>query len=217
MCIRDSYYHSLYNRGAILERDSLRAENKGDDSFGQFTYRNFYGARSRWTRQTVLTAEGVMVVRDEYEPCRDVDGYQASPCWLLMAEGEIGAEGRNWFDAPARDHAWWQKQKKRVLLYLHPGKGLSIGQVAHRASQDIGGATHNAFARAVVRAGEPQVWLSVLVPFNEGRDAAAVARKIRTSVDEKGSAAATVGRLKVTIGEDGAWSVKRQAVSSFQK
>ena len=72
-------------------------------------------------------------------------------------------------------------------------------------------------ARAVVRAGEPQVWLSVLVPFNEGRDAAAVARKIRTSVDEKGLAAATVGRLKVTIGEDGAWSVKRQPASLFQK
>ena len=211
------YYHSLYNRGAILVRDSLRAENKGDDSFGQFTYRNFYGARSRWTRQTVLTAEGILVVRDEYEPCRDVDGYQASPCWLLMAEGEVSPAGRNWFDAPAREHAWWQDQKKRVLLYLHPGKGLSIGQVAHRASQDIGGATHNAFARAVVRAGKPQVWLSVLVPFNEGLDAAEAARKIRTSVDEKGSASATVGRLKVTIGEDGAWSVKRQAVSSFQK
>ena len=156
-----------------------------------------------------------MVVRDEYEPCRDVDGYQASPCWLLMAEGEIGAEGRNWFDAPARDHAWWQKQKKRVLLYLHPGKGLSIGQVAHRASQDIGGATHNAFARAVVRAGAPQVWLSVLVPFNEGRDAAEVARKIRARVAEKGSVSAIIGRLKVTIGEDGAWSVKRQPASSF--
>ena len=211
------YYHSLYNRGAILVRDSLRAENKGNDSFGRFTYRNFYGARSRWTRQTVLTAEGILVVRDEYEPCRDVDGYQASPCWLLMAEGEIGAEDRNWFDAPARDHAWWQKQKKRVLLYLHPGEGLSIGQVAHRASQDIGGATHNAFARAVVRAGQPQVWLSVLVPFNEGGDAAELARKIRTSVDEKGSASVTVGRLKVTIGEDGAWSVKRQSSSLFQK
>jgi hypothetical protein len=203
------YYHSLYNRGAILVRDSLRAENKGDDSFGQFTYRNFYGARSRWTRQTVLTAEGILVVRDKYEPCLDVDGYQASPCWLLMAEGEVRAAGGNWFDAPAREHAWWQKQKKRVLLYLHPGKGLSIGQVAHRASQDIGGATHNAFARVVVRAGKPQVWLSVLVPFNEGEDAARVADGITTRVDEQGSATATTGKLKITIGEDGAWGVTR--------
>ena len=203
------YYHSLYNRGAILVRDSLRAENKGDDSFGQFTYRNFYGARSRWARQTVLTAEGILVVRDKYEPCRDVDGYQASPCWLLMAEGEVPAEGGNWFDAPARDHAWWQDQKKRVLLYLHPDKDLSIGQVAHRASQDIGGATHNAFARAVVRAGKPQVWLSVMVPFNEGEDASRVAEGITTRVDEQGSATVTTGKLKITIGEDGAWGVTR--------
>ena len=76
------YYHSLYNRGAIFVRDSLRAENKGDDSFGQFTYRNFYGARSRWTRQMVLTAEGILVVRDKYEPCLDVDGFS-----LLAVDG----------------------------------------------------------------------------------------------------------------------------------
>ncbi len=126
-----------------------------------------------------------------------------------MAEGEVRAAGGNWFDAPARDHAWWQNQKKRVLLYLHPGKGLSIGQVAHRASQDIGGATHNAFARAVVRAGKPQVWLSVLVPFNEGEDAARVAEGITTRVDEQGSATATTDKLKITIGEDGAWGVTR--------
>ena len=138
-----------------------------------------------------------------------------------MAEGELSPAGRNWFDAPARDHAWWQKQKKRVLLYLHPGEGLSIGQVAHRASQDIGGASHNAFARAVVRAGKPQVWLSVLLPFNEGRDAGELAGRIRTSVDEKGSATATAGKLQIKISADGAWSVNRQVfsrkISSIQK
>ena len=116
---------------------------------------------------------------------RDEDGYQASPCWLLVAEG------------------------------------LSIGQVAHRASQDIGGATHNAFARAVVRAGKLQVWLSVLLPFNEGGDAGELAGRIRTSVDEKGSATATTGKLEIKISADGAWSVNRpgfsRKISSIQK
>ena len=126
------YYHSMFNRGGILVRDSLRAENHGDDSFGQFAYRNYYGARSRWTRQVVLTREGYLVVRDHYSPGSDVDGYQASPCWLLMAEGDVETGDRHWFDAPARDHAWWQVQKKRVLLYLHPQEVLEIKQVAHR-------------------------------------------------------------------------------------
>ena len=81
--------------------------------------------------------------------------------------------------------------------------------MAHRASQDIGGATHNAFVRAVVRAGKPQVWLSVMVPFNEGEDASRVAEGITTRVDEQGSATVTTGKLKITIGEDGAWGVTR--------
>ncbi len=62
---------------------------------------------------------------------------------------------RNWFDAPAWDHAWWQKQKKRVLLYLHPGKGLVINQVEHSSSQDIKGSIHSSFAKATVKAGKP--------------------------------------------------------------
>ncbi len=207
---RPRYYRPLYNRGAILVRSSLRAENRGDDSFGQFTFRNYNGARSRWTRQTVLTAEGFLVVRDVYEPCRDVDGYRAAPCWLLTAEGEVQSGDRNWFDAPARDHAWWQERKKRVLLHLHRGEGLTIGQVAHRVSPDIGGpGVHNSFARATVRAGRPQIWLGVLRPFDDGEDAAAVAARITTDVDEHGAATARIGDVEVTIEASGAWRVRR--------
>ena len=207
---RPIYHRPLYNRGGVLIRDSLRAENRGDDSFGQFTYRNYFGARSRWTRQTVLTREGLLVVRDLYEPCADVDGYRASPCWLLRAEGDVEGGGRNWFDAPAWDHAWWQRQERRVLLYLHPGEGLTFGQARHAASQDIGGSVDSSFARATIEAGEPRVWLSVLVPFAAGRDAAALAKRITTAVDTAGDAVAEVAGVEVSIRGDGGWTVRRR-------
>ena len=141
-----------------------------------------------------------------------MDGYRAAPCWLLRAEGDAqsgGADDRNWFAAPAWDHAWWQTKKKRVLLYLHPGKGLTLGQAKHAASQDIGGSVHSSFARATIQAGKRQVWLSVLVPFNEGEDAAAVAKKIKTAVDGKGNAEARMGNVEVSIHDGGHWSVRR--------
>ncbi len=215
---RPRYYNALYNRGGILVRDSLRAENrpstgsglKNDDSFGQFTFRNYFGARSVWTRQTVLTAEGFLVVRDCYEPCPDVDAYVAAPCWMLKAEGEVHRDGRNWFDAPARDHSWWQNRKKRVLLYLHPGQGLMMGQLAHRVSADIqSGASHTTFARATIKAGRPQVWLSVLRPFDDGQDAAEIAATMETRVDETGRAHARIGPIEVTIDPAGSWTVTR--------
>ena len=33
-------------RGGILERESLRSENRNEDSFGQFRYRNYFGPQS---------------------------------------------------------------------------------------------------------------------------------------------------------------------------
>ena len=207
--IRPRYHRPTYNRGGVLVRDSLRAENQGDDSFGQFTYRNYFGAHSKWTRQTVLTAEGHLIVRDEYLPGLDVDGFQAAPCWLLRGEGEAETASRNWYDAPAMDHAWWQTQKKRVLLYMHPGDCLAFGQVEHNASQDIGGKIHSTFAKAILKAGKPQIWLSVLQPFNEGTDPKTIVARINTKVDSKGSTEAEMRGMKISIQADGTWSVNR--------
>lgn len=204
-------------RGGILVRESLRAENHGDDSFGQLAMRNFGGPRSRWTRQTVLTEEGWLIVRDVFAPGQHVDGYQAGPCWQLAADSDQ-ARGypadRNWFDAPARDYAWWQTAKRNVMLWIHPGEGLAFGAARMSESQDIRGKGVNEFmdccyARAILEAGRPQVFLSVLVPHDVEEDAEEVIRRIKTRVDDAGSCTAEIGGTKVIINANGKWSVKR--------
>ena len=203
------YFTPLWHRGAILQGDALRAENRGGDSFGRFTMRNYYGARSRWTRETVLTAEGYLIVRDSYLPCSDVDGYQASPCWLISA-GKNNQRGNNWFDAPARDHSWWQKQKKRVLLYLHPEDDQVIGQVEHRTSQDIGkDDVRNTFARTTLQAGLQKNWLSIFHPFNENESAREIAARIQTTMKRDGAVRARIGTVLVQLTTDGQWNVSR--------
>ena len=206
---RPIYHTPRCNRGGILEWDSVKGENRSDDCFGQFTYRNYFGAHSKWTRQTVLTAEGYLVVRDLYEPGTDVDGYHAAPCWLLMPDGD---RGENWFDAPAWDHAWWQEQRRRVLLYFHPGDGLHFGFARHKASADISRSINlqNTFARATVRAGVPQVWLSVLVPHTADAQPEEVAGTITTRLSsDEGNAEVTIGQVRVTLSAHGAWEVHR--------
>lgn len=209
--------HVHQTRGGILEWDSLRAENKGDDSMGRFTYRNYFGAHSRWTRQTVLTREGYLVVRDAYRGGKDVDGFQAGPIWCLRADGKLQAlpvkrsQDRCWFDAPAWDHAWWQKRPKRLLVYVHPGKGLSFGQAQHQTTPDISRAikTNSSFAKAIVRAGRPVVFLSGLVPHEADERAEDVVKRIRTRVDAQGNAEAKIAGVSVAVKADGGWEVKR--------
>ena len=208
---RPRYHRPHYNRGGILVRESLRTENSGDDSFGQFTYRNYFGAHSVWTRQTVLTEEGYLVVRDEYLPGPDVDGFQAAPNWMLNDEGDSEDAERHWYDAPAMSHAWWQTQRKRVLLYMHPDRRLEFGQVAHRASQDLGYAgLRSTFGRAILREGKKQVWLAVLRPFNEGVHPRTVAALINTKLNKNGLARVTIGSMTVSINPDGDWTVDRR-------
>ena len=204
------YFTPLWHRGAILVRDNLRAENKGEDSFGQFSMRNYYGSNSEWTRQSVLTAEGYLIVSDRYVPCLDVDGYVAGPCWSIASSEDIPVKGRQWFDAPARDHAWWQKKRKRVILHLHRQNGHEIGQVETRTSQDIGGAkVRNTFSKVTLTAGKPVVWLSVFRPYDEGQDKGQLASGIKTTVDESENVIAKVDDTTITINQKGEWSVKR--------
>jgi hypothetical protein len=126
------------------------------------------------------------------------------------------APKRNWFDAPAWDHAWWQKQQKRVLLWIHPGEGKTFGITAHATSADISRPlgfeyypTQNSHAKAVLEAGKTEVFLSVLVTFDEGQPAREVARRIKTNVKKAGECTATIGSIIVTIASDGSWQVKR--------
>ena len=120
--------------------------------------------------------------------------------------------GPNWFEAPARDHAWWQTRRKRLLLHLHQEEELVIGQVEHRVSQDIGGGNvRNTFARATLQPGKPQFWLSVLRPFNEGVDARKIATGIQTRLAPDGTATATVGPVTIQFSSEGGWSVSRPA------
>jgi len=217
-------------KGSIQNVDSaLAAENNdADDSYGQFAFDHYYGTGSRWTRQVVLTAEGYLVVRDQYDPGKDVDGYQAGPCWLLSPEpgwnkdklpdrGPTNHDPRqNWFDAPAWDHAWWQTQKKRVLLYIHPGKGKTFGVIQQDTSRDITRPigfeyypTQNSYATATVTAGQPEVFLSVLVPHNAQEKAEAVVQRIKTQVNAKGDAVIDIGNVHVAMQANGNWSVKR--------
>jgi hypothetical protein len=129
----------------------------------------------------------------------------------LISAGENTRSGPNWFEAPARDHAWWQTRRKRLVLHLHQQENLTIGQVEHRVSQDIGGGNvRNTFARATLQPGKPQFWLSVLRPFNEGTDARKIAAGIRTLLGPDGTATATIGTVTVHLDSIGRWSVSRE-------
>ncbi len=221
-------YLTYDTRGGILERPSLRAEQRGNDSFGQFRYRSYAGPRSFWTRQTLLTQEGYLIVRDSFSADETLRGYLAGPCWLLRPEENWKEDGRpdrgplehdpkrNWFEAPAWDHAWWQTRPKRILVWIHPAPETTFGITAHATSADISRQmgfedypTQNSHAKSRVRTGETMDFLSVLVPFDPSRTATDVIKGITTTVNPAGDCQATIGSVTVSINRSGDWATRR--------
>ena len=199
-------------RGSIRHLVGLaRAENnEAGDSFGQFGYEHYYGEGSRWIRRAVLTAEGCLVIADEYVPGKQLgDDYQAGPVWHLAPEAGVvaGPSERNWFDAPALDRAWWQEDAIRVLLFFHDDGVLEFGSLKQAQSQDTD-PNVTVFALRPVKAGNPERFLSVLVPHGSDSPAAEVAAKVQTSITDQGVFNATIAGVKIRIG-DGKWSVGR--------
>ena len=92
-----------------------------------------------WRAQRLDAADGVdeegyLVVRDEYLPGPDVEGFRRRPTGCPN-EGDSEDAERHWY-GPRDGHAV-ADLRKRVLLYMHPDRRLEFGQ-CHRASQDLG-------------------------------------------------------------------------------
>ena len=200
-------------RGSLQHDDRLvlAENNEHGDAYGRFGFQDYYGEGSRWVRTSVLTREGYLVVRDQFVggPSLGTD-YRAGPIWHLASDSErpSGTQTIHWFDAPALEHAWWQKREKRVVLYYHPVSAQRYGVLKQSHSQDVDPHFNHYSWRTVV-AGEAAYFLSVLVPHAAEQAAASVVARMETVVDDRGNVVASIGSTTVEIGGSRSWSVVR--------
>ena len=147
--------------------DLAYAENNDTgDAYGQFSFTDYFGPESRWTRKAVLTAEGYLIVADEYRVGKALgQAYHAGPVWhLARDEGrKPGRQDENWFAAPAFAQAWWQKEKQGVAVVVHDHRDMVFGTINQSRSQDLDPNT-TAYAYRPIAAGQTERFLSVLVP-----------------------------------------------------
>lgn len=190
-------------KGAIkLNRDHLKVEsNEAGDSFGQIAWTDYYGASSQWIRRSVLTKEGILVVADEYTGSEDLAAnYHAGPVWhLAQEEGRPVGLDKNWIDAAAFDHAWWQQaDPQRVLLWFHPEPDLTFGQLKQRQSQDLQ-PNVTTYAYRAIAGKKTSRFLSVFVPHPASDSAQTIATQITSKVDRNGAISVEVADLKIFL------------------
>ena len=193
--------------------DLARAENNDTgDAYGQFSFTDYFGPESRWTRKAVLTTEGYLVVADEYVVGKALgQAYHAGPVWHLAREEgrKLGRQDENWFGAPAFAQAWWQNEKQGVAVVVHDHRDMVFGTINQSRSQDLDPNT-TAYAYRPIAAGQTERFLSVLVPHELKTPAGAVVRGVKTAVNKKGRYTSTVGDVTVVLNHKGNWSVSRK-------
>ena len=193
--------------------DLAHAENNDTgDAYGQFSFTDYFGPESRWTRKAVLTTEGYLVVADEYVVGKALgQAYHAGPVWHLAREEgrKLGRQDENWFGAPAFAQAWWQNEKQGVAVVVHDHRDMVFGTINQSRSQDLDPNT-TAYAYRPIAAGQTERFLSVLVPHELKTPAGAVVRGVKTAVNKKGRYTSTVGDVTVVLNHKGNWSVSRK-------
>ena len=193
--------------------DLAHAENNDTgDAYGQFSFTDYFGPESRWTRKAVLTTEGYLVVADEYVVGKALgQAYHAGPVWHLAREEgrKLGRQDENWFGAPAFAQAWWQNEKQGVTVVVHDHRDMVFGTINQSRSQDLDPNT-TAYAYRPIAAGQTERFLSVLVPHELKTPAGTVVRGVKTAVNKKGRYTATVGDVTVVLNHKGNWSVSRK-------
>ncbi len=209
-------------RGSIRSLPKLsRAENNdAGDSFGQFAFEDYYGPGSRWIRRAVLTHDGYLVVADEYVGGKALgDDYVAGPVWHLAVPDVGGKEAddarnlamqdENWFDGPAFAHAWWQKEKIRLLLCIHQDGAMKFGKVRQQHSQDTN-PNITCFGWRPIQHEKTERLLSVLVPHTQREKPRSLAAALETRVTESGDCTARINGTNITIKASGTWAVLRE-------
>lgn len=206
-------------RGAIVhDRDYARAEtNAAGDAYGQFAFDHYYGPESRWVRRSVLTAEGYLVVADDYLGAEILgENYRGGPVWHLALDedspdqrNEEASVSRNWFEAPAFDQAWWRQGQPRVLLLFHEAPGDEFGSIEQSSSQDIRQRSRTTYAHRGLVGGKHERFLSVFLPHDSKETVATMAEEVLTEVSQDGTSSVEFGGVHVTIRQGGLWSVSR--------
>ena len=75
-------------QGGFLTKE--KAESYDGDGFGSVSYNAIWTYDSSWTRSTVLTKEGILVVRDEFKPGVSAKGLVGGPVWHLPQAPKSG-------------------------------------------------------------------------------------------------------------------------------
>lgn len=217
----EEYVHEevggLFNPNTVR---TAKAENRGQDSYGELILDNHCVDGSTLQRRMVLTAEGILVLQDHLLPGADTKGYTAGSIWQLY---QMDEHGDNWFATHGGKHLYrdaagtkarWKDasgkeiDRRQLLVYFEKQEDCTYGfQHQQYTIQPT-----TVFAKRTVVAHQPMTFVTVLVPFGSKEQAADIAGSLTVKTQDGNSTVEFRSKEKkivLQINQNGVWSVSR--------
>jgi len=102
-------------------------------------------------------------------------------------------------------------KRGKTSFYIHPAPDQTYGQLQHESTPDFSRQvyTNSSWAAAIVKAGQPKIFLSVIIPFSQGQDVADLLEQLATNLTANSRANVEIGKTTITLSTAGNWAVQR--------
>jgi len=183
-------------------------EDRGPDAYARITFKNYGDEKTVAVRHLLLTAEGMLLVRDDIAPGREWKDGSVGVTWPLNSKMGPKSAGDNWWvqgsESKTGLHADQRKHLANVMIYYAKGPGIKFSMENHMASAFVSPAPSVKMS-----------FLTILAPLGTKEDPNKFAAGIKAISKHGGLAAVRMpvakGNVTITIDPAGTWAVKRDA------
>lgn len=180
-------------------------EQVGKDSYGYFTYHNYFAPGTKLTRRSILTREGILIVRDEIIPEKGAAGLLAGPIWHVFNQPEMGS---NWFDVKTKERA---ENCKKLLIYFdgYYSKDHFVHRYGCQLMPQRDNSLYTVYANDLLKAKKCETFLTVMVPHDNKLSGKEIADTISTRQKGDNNISIKFENVIIELDNKGNWKVRR--------
>jgi len=197
---------------------------RGQDAYARVEFDPYASFDSSLIRQIILTAEGIVLVRDDLTPGKTVDGFNAGSLWQMYS---VDAKGPQWFStrgersfgsvnlADPKEYrsgmlAWFSGPSQQTvgLQEIPNARGSSQYRELQRDAT-----WRVAYSRQTVKSSSPTWFSLVVLPHAADADPHELAKGITVTESDTKSVyrvKTITGYLQATLDKQGQWQIERQ-------
>jgi hypothetical protein len=204
---------------------SARTEQHGRDAFGEVVFSRYVADDARLTRRIVLTAEGCLIIRDQWSAGKSQPKWTAGQLWQFYAMKE---QGKDWFcseddgafNVPDGQGSTKPVTRRMLVKFATDAstetfvEQINQSYLAPNPKKRPQDKFFTTGSKRVVSAGEQASFTLVVVPHEPTQDAKSIADGIRFNEQPDGvevalSQPVASGLVRVLLRRDGRWEIVR--------